>query len=158
MNSKLRAKLTEILRFSIVGGLAFVVDIGVYNILRFGPNELMSESPLKAKIISVAVATFVSWLGNRFWTFSTDRTQNHLREFITFGVINVIGLLIGVGTIAFSHYLLDFTSPIADNVSNIIGIGLGTIFRYFAYRYWVFTGGEKIPKGKSVPREKSFSS
>ncbi|MSW42688.1 MAG: GtrA family protein, partial [Actinobacteria bacterium] len=31
------------------------------------------------------------------------------------------------------------TSPLADNVSaNVIGLGLGTIFRFWSYRRWVF--------------------
>jgi putative flippase GtrA len=39
----------------------------------------------------------------------------------------------------FSHYILGFTSPLADNISaNVIGLGLGTIFRFWSYRRWVF--------------------
>ena len=38
-----------------------------------------------------------------------------------------------------THYVLGFTSTAADNVSaNIIGTGLGTIFRFWAYRRFIF--------------------
>jgi putative flippase GtrA len=40
---------------------------------------------------------------------------------------------------AISHYLLDFTSTLADNIAaNVIGLGLGTAFRFWSYRRWVF--------------------
>ena len=42
--------------------------------------------------------------------------------------------------LAFSHYGLDYTSTLADNVATIIGIGLGTLFRFWAYRRIVFSG------------------
>lgn len=56
-----------------------------------------------------------------------------------FVLVNVGGMLVAVLTLWFSHYVLRLTSPLADNISaNVIGVGLGTIFRYVAYRYWVF--------------------
>lgn len=39
----LRARGLEIARFLSVGGVAFVVDIGVFNLLRFGPGGLLEE-------------------------------------------------------------------------------------------------------------------
>ena len=50
-------------------------------------------------------------------------------------------MLIAVGCLWFSHYVLELTSPLADNIAaNVVGVGLGTIFRYFCYKYLVFTG------------------
>jgi len=32
-----------------------------------------------------------------------------------------------------------FTSALADNISaNVVGLGLGTLFRFWSYRKWVF--------------------
>ena len=40
---------------------------------------------------------------------------------------------------AVSHYVLGLRSAVADNVSaNVVGVGLGTAFRFVAYRFWVF--------------------
>lgn len=130
----------ELLRFGSVGGVAFLVDVGLFNLLRFGPGELLLDKPLTAKVISVAIATLVSWLGNRYWTFAERRTENRLRELIGFAVVNVGGLLIALACLWFSHYILGYTSALADNISgNVIGLLLGMIFRYFAYRHLVFT-------------------
>lgn len=137
----MRDRLAELIRFGFVGGVAFVVDAGLFNLLRFGPGELLGHKPLTAKVVSVAVATVVAWLGNRYWTFAARRTSSRTREFIGFAVVNVIGMAIAVGCLAFSHYVLGLTSPLADNIAaNVVGLALGTLFRYLAYRFFVFTG------------------
>ncbi len=137
----MRERLAELVRFGFVGGLAFVVDAGLFNLLRFGPGEVLEHKPLTAKVVSVAVATVVAWLGNRYWTFAARRTNNRRREFVAYAVANVVGMAIAVGCLAFSHYVLDLTSPLADNIAaNVVGLALGTAFRYLAYRSFVFTG------------------
>jgi putative flippase GtrA len=50
----------------------------------------------------------------------------------------VLGVLIGVATLAFSHYTLDLRTPLADNISTVLGIALGTIVRYVGYKRYVF--------------------
>jgi putative flippase GtrA len=137
----MRSRLHELTRFGTVGALAYVVDVGSFNLLRFGPGELLGAKPLTAKVLSVAIATLVAWLGNRYWTFSERRTSTLGRELAGFAVVNIGGMAIGVGCLAFSHYVLGMTSALADNVSaNVVGLALGTAFRYLAYRTWVFTG------------------
>ena len=59
--------------------------------------------------------------------------------------LNAIGLGIALGVLAFTHYVLDLTSPLADNISaNIIGLGLGTAFRFWSYRRYVFVPGDPL--------------
>ena len=36
--------------------------------------------------------------------------------------------------------MLDLQSPLADNAANIVGIGLAALFRFWAYREFVFAG------------------
>lgn len=139
-NAALRARAYEIARFLSVGGVAFVVDLGLFNLLRFGPGHLLEAKPITAKIISLAAATLVSWIGNRHWTFSEHRTARRGRELVVFAAINVGCAVVPVGTLAFSHYVLGLTTPLADNVATVIGIAIGTVLRYVGYKRWVFTG------------------
>jgi putative flippase GtrA len=134
----------EMAKFGAVGALAYVVDVYVYNVLRVGVWPLheapLAHKPLVCKVISVAVATVVAWLGNRYWTFRHRRRATPRREFALFAVMNVGGLLIALSCLWISHYVLGFTSPLADNISaNLIGLALGTMFRFWAYRTLVFT-------------------
>ncbi len=137
----LTARIIELVRFGSVGAVAYVVDLGVFNLLCFGPGQVMGHKPLTAKVISVSLATLVAWVGNRYWTFQGRRTDTKTRELMGFAVVNIGGLLIGVGCLAFSHYVLDLRTPLADNISaNGVGLLLGTAFRYVAYRRFVFVG------------------
>lgn len=127
----------EVAKFGVVGGVAFVIDTGIYLWLL---NGGMAGHPTKAKIISAAVATVFSWLANRYWTFRHRRQANMLREVVLFAVMNGIGLGIAAACVYISHWVLGFESTMADFISgSVIGLILGTIFRFFAYRFWVFT-------------------
>jgi putative flippase GtrA len=141
-------RLAQLVRFGTVGAVAFIVDFGVFNLIRFGPGELLEAKPVTAKILSVTVATLVAWLGNRYWAFAQTRTESRTRELASFAAVNVGGMLIAVGCLAVSHYVLGLRSPLADNISaNGVGLVLGTAFRYAAYRWVVFTGD-----GAGAPR------
>jgi putative flippase GtrA len=134
----------ELARFGSVGAVAYVVDVGLFNLLRYGPGEVLGAKPLTAKVIAAAVATLVAWVGNRYWTFRHQKTSTPVRELIGFFVVNGLGMLAAVGCLAFSHYVLGLTSALADNVAgNIVGTGVGTIIRYVAYRNFVFTGHKR---------------
>lgn len=134
----------ELARFGTVGAVAFVVDTGLFNLLRFsavGTATGLSEKPLTVKVISVAVATLVAWLGNRSWTYRDrrDARRSRRRELFLFALVNIAGMLVAVGCLGFSHYVLGFTSALADNISaNGVGLVLGTALRWALYRSVVF--------------------
>jgi putative flippase GtrA len=127
-------------KFLTVGGIAYIVDVGIFNLLRFaGDVAPLASKPLTAKVISTVIATLVSYLGNKTWTYGHRQGRNWKHELLIFGAFNAVAMLLAVGCLWISHYVLGFTSPLADNISaNVIGIGLGTIFRFFTYRKWVF--------------------
>jgi putative flippase GtrA len=137
--------IAEIAKFGVVGIIAAVVDLG-------GAGYLHSEGvgPLSAKAISIAVATVVSYVGNRFWTFRHRVNQALLREWIVFVALNVVGLVIAEITIGFTYYALGQRSTLAYNLASVVGTGLGTVFRYWSYKKWVFlppeSNGEDLPE------------
>jgi putative flippase GtrA len=144
MHAALDVVYREMVKFGAVGAIAYVVDTYVYNVLRTGVWPLseapLAHKPLLSKVISVAVATVVAWLGNRYWTFRHRRRAAMRSEFILFVVMNVGGLVIALGCLWLSHYVFGLTSALADNISgNVVGIVLGTLFRFWAYRQFVFT-------------------
>jgi putative flippase GtrA len=134
----------EVAKFGAVGLVAFVIDIGLFNLLRFaGGDGPLYDKPLTAKVISVSVATTFAYFGNRYWTFRHRGRTSFGREYALFFLLNGVGMLISVGCLWFSHYALGLTSPLADNISaNVIGLGLGTLFRFWSYRRWVFPDDE----------------
>jgi putative flippase GtrA len=140
VSTQVRRLLHEAAKFGVVGLVALVVDVGLFNLLRFAGGEgPMYDKPLTAKVISVIVATTVAYIGNRFWTFRDRARTSYGREYLLFFVLNGVGLAISVGCLWLSHYVLGLTSALADNISaNVIGLALGTLFRFWSYRRWVF--------------------
>ncbi|MDO5720381.1 MAG: GtrA family protein [Actinomycetaceae bacterium] len=131
----------EGVRFLLVGGMNYVVDVGVFNLLR---ATLLAAQPVTAKVISAVVATLFSWVANRSWTFSTRARGRMLHEFAGFIAVNLLGLLPPVVCLWLSHYVLGFDSQLADNISaNIVGVALGTVVRYVGYTLYVFNGGSR---------------
>lgn len=138
----MRALIAQLARFGTVGLIGLVIDVGVFNLLRatlLSPEELHA-GPFVAKLISTVLAIAANWVGNRHWTFRGHGRSPLMREGIEFGAVSVGGMLIGLGCLWVSHYLLGFTSVLADNIAaNVVGLGLGTAFRFTLYRYWVFS-------------------
>jgi len=127
----------EMIKFGVVGLIALVIDIGLANLLW---HTVLSDKVTTAKIISGAVATLFSWVGNRQWTFRHRRSRPAHHEVVLFFGVNGIALGISALTLTISHYALGFTTIPADNIATIIGIGLGTLFRFWAYRKFLFPG------------------
>lgn len=137
----------EVAKFGTVGGIAFIIDSGIYVWLLSGP---MSDSAGKAKVVAGVVATIFSWIANRYWTFRDRRQANPVREAILFGIMNLIGIGIQVGCVLVAKYLLDVNSVTGLFIAgNVVGLVLGTIFRFFAYRFWVFSG-DAVAQKKSA--------
>jgi putative flippase GtrA len=137
---RLRELAHEVAKFGIVGGIGFVVDVGIFNLLRYaGQPGLLEHKPLTAKAISVSVATVVTYLGNRHWTWSDRQRSGARREVTLFFLFNGVGMAIALACLAFSYYALGLRSPLADNISaNVVGLVLGMIFRFWTYRTFVF--------------------
>jgi len=124
----------ELMKFGVVGGVAFIVDITLFNLLLHA-----TDKPLTSKFISTVVATTVAYAGNRTWTFRKRGRSGVRREYVLFFLLNAVGLMISLTVLAISHYLLDFTSQLSDNIAaNVVGLALGTAFRFWSYRRWVF--------------------
>lgn len=138
----MRSLVTQLSKFGVVGLVGLVIDVSVFNalILSVLSVENLHEGPLVAKIISTSLAIVANWLGNRYWTFG--KTNRHwLREGVEFGLVSIGGMLISLACLWVSHYALGFVSPLADNIAtNVVGLALGTAFRFTFYRLWVFRG------------------
>lgn len=130
----------ELMKFGVVGSVALVVDIGVFNLVLHA-----ADKPLTAKTVSTVLATTVAYAGNRTWTFRRRSKSTVRREYALFFALNAVGLLIALTCLWVSHYLLDFTSRLADNIAaNVIGLGLGTAFRFWSYRRYVWLHPDQV--------------
>jgi putative flippase GtrA len=131
----------ELVKFGIVGGLGTIIDLGGAAVL----HSVYHLGPLESKALSITAATIFTYLGSRFWTFRHRENQAVHREALLFVVLNVIGLILAELVIAFTTYGLGLKGPLAYNAASFIGTGLGTVFRWYAYRRWVFLAPAQQP-------------
>ena len=142
-----RALTVEVLTFLLVGGAGYVVDVLAFNVL-LGLGPFRHWDPTVARTAAVGVAMVVTYLGNRMLTWRDVAGGDRRREVALFVVFNVVGLGISVLCLWLSHDVLGLTSRLDDNVSaNVVGLALGTAFRFWSYRRFVFVG---VPNGRET--------
>lgn len=125
--------LRQFIQFGFIGAFATVLDIGLFNV--FAASGMES---LTAKSLAISIAILFSWLGNRYLTFREHR-GNPLQESVKFFIASILGAGIALLCLWVSHYVLGFTSLLADNISaNVIGTILGLLFRFVTYKFWVY--------------------
>ncbi|WP_087002109.1 GtrA family protein [Gulosibacter sp. 10] len=135
--------VAQLLKFGLVGGVSVFVDIGAYTLLRttvLSP-EVHPLGPMLAKVLATLVAILWSWIGNRFWTFRHARASGRhtTREGLEFLGVSLAGMVIGLVPLWITHYVLHWDSLLVENLANLVGIGLGSIFRFALYRWWVYS-------------------
>jgi putative flippase GtrA len=146
-------KYRELAKFLVVGGTAWIVDTALFTLLT---HTILTEKVLTCKVISMLVATVLSYILNREWSFDGRGGRQMPHEALLFFVFNGIGLAVNLAPLATSHYLLGIDGKIADWISaNIVGTLLGTMFRYWAYRRWVFPEELNQPTTTARPAEPS---
>ncbi len=144
----------ELGKFGVVGGIAFVIDLIIYNLL------LDPLGHLWAKVVSTVIAATLAFIGNRFWTWRGRSGKRMHREYLLYFVFNALGLGIALLCAWVSHDLLGalwpdiFQTRLADNVATqFVGTAVGTVFRFWAYRTLVFTGtiepAPDLPEGQA---------
>jgi putative flippase GtrA len=131
----------ELVKFGIVGGLGTIIDLAGAAVL----HSVYHVGPLESKALSITAATIFTYLGSRFWTFRHRENQPVHREALLFVALNVAGLVLAELVIAFTTYGLGLKGPLAYNAASFIGTGLGTVFRWYAYRKWVFLAPAQQP-------------
>jgi putative flippase GtrA len=136
---RLGGLLPEIGPFGVVGVICFGIDFAIFNALREPTGE-----PIVAKVVSTVVATTAAFVGNRFWTWRHRERSGLVREYPLYFAVNLVGLGIAVACLWTTHHWLGtywpvLTTTLADNLSaNVVGVGLASLFRFWAYRRYVF--------------------
>ncbi|TDC21500.1 GtrA family protein [Streptomyces sp. 8K308] len=125
----------EVVKFGTVGALGVVVNVVVFNLCTQGADL----APVRSGVLATTAAILTNYVGNRYWTYRDRDKSGRSREASLFLLFSGVGMVIENGVLALSHYGLGFTSSLADNLAkNVIGLGLGSLFRFWSYRTWVF--------------------
>src|SRR5579875_3820249 len=145
-----RILFKELTAFGVIGALAFVIDIGIFTWLAPG-------GALKAKAISTLVSTVFAYFGNRHLSFSHRARTGIGRETGFFFAINFVTLIVSELILALFVYPLHFPHGSRTVfVVNLVTIALGTVFRFWAYKRFVFLHPDRV-HSPDVDREEELA-
>ncbi|GAA0410571.1 hypothetical protein Acor_14290 [Acrocarpospora corrugata] len=134
MLSGLRLIAREVTKFGTIGAIGFVISVPGSNVLRYG----VGLGPLTSVVLATVVACVFTYYAHRHWTWRDRGNSGQMQEFALFAIFNGIGLLIQLLCVGFTEYTLKLSNPVALNSANLVGVAAGTLFRFWAYRKWVF--------------------
>jgi putative flippase GtrA len=131
---RLRSLAPEASAFALIGlanTLAYFVIV----------NLTVGIGAVKAQVIATLITTATSYLANRHWTYRSRPKSKKRREYSLFFAFNMAGLVIQSGAVAVGEYGFGLTlreNRLWFNFFTCIGVGLATLFRFWAYRTLVF--------------------
>ena len=134
----------ELIKFAIVGGTTFIIDSAIFYTLKL---TILEPKPVTAKIISGIVAVIASYILNREWSFRDRGGRERHHEALLFFAFSGVGVVLSMIPLWISSYVLQLRVPqvsltmenIADFISAyIIGNLMQMVFRFWAFRRWVF--------------------
>jgi putative flippase GtrA len=141
---RFRQLIHEGAKFGIVGFIGFVISDGGTNLLRSSAHM----GWLTANVIATLVAMVFTYVANRYWTFRHRERTTVGREGLLFFIFNGVGLAIQLACLGFTVHVLGQTGKVPANVALFVGIVLGTLFRFWSYRKWVWADKpEALPAG-----------
>ncbi|WFN94017.1 GtrA family protein [Gordonia sihwensis] len=147
---RLVLKHSELIKFAIVGGTTFVVDMAVYYALAL---SVLESKPTVAKVISGVVATILSYVLNREWAFKNRGGREKHHEALLFFAISGIAVLISAAPIWIANNVFNMRENLVGLelaifdflLAFVIGNLLQMVFRFWALRRFAFP--DEQPRG-----------
>jgi putative flippase GtrA len=143
----------ELSKFGAVGAVALVVNMGVFNAFLVA----MPGKQIFARVFATIVATCVNYVGNRYWTYKDRDKIDRRREMLFFFLVNGVGSVIEVMFVFISKYGLNQDGTLAVNIASyVFGLPVGTLFRLYCYRTFVFPEcAVEEPEASALPHPNS---
>ncbi|MBT2210580.1 GtrA family protein [Actinomadura sp. NEAU-AAG7] len=145
-----------LLKFGMTGGLCYAVTTAIYYALKF---TLLQSKPVTALLVATAAATALSYVLQRRWAFRVTNGRRRSSEILLFVLINAISMGINAIPLYAARYWFGLAEPhVSQRVQEfsdffsgmIIGTLLAMLFRWWAYRSFVFSSrnlaGEQVER------------
>ena len=80
----------QIMKFVVVGGLAFIIDYAILIICK----EIFALSVLLSAGIAFTISVIFNYIASIKWVFNVNKEKSAKRNFILFIIFSIIGLMI----------------------------------------------------------------
>jgi putative flippase GtrA len=132
----LRRLANEMAKFGVVGIVGVVIQMVALTALL----GVMPGATVRANIIATLIAIGANYIGYRYWVYRDADAKTRAHEITLFLIFSGIGLVIQNAVLYALTYGLDMHSKSVALLFTMVGIGVATGFRFWAYRTFVFTG------------------
>lgn len=115
--------IEQIIKFGIVGGLAFLIDYGIMVLCKeiFGFNVLLSAG------FGFTISVIFNYIASVKWVFNVNQNNSKSKQFITFIIFSIIGLIlteiimyIGTDIMNISYLLVKIVATLIVMIFNFI--------------------------------------
>jgi putative flippase GtrA len=123
------------LRFIVVGGIGLVTDLGVFTAI-----AMYVQSPLAVRLVSLAVATVVTWRLNRAFTFARSHRAQH-EEAVRYAIVTAVAQ--GTSYAIFAVLVLTMLGSLPQ-AALMCGAAVGAFVSYNGHRLFAFAPRKSI--------------
>jgi putative flippase GtrA len=139
-----RSLRAEFAVFGSVGAACLVGDIVFFNLFAFQ----VGMTPLVAKSVSMVITGAMAFFGHRHLTFRDRAGGGYRREVPLFVLVTLATVVLSLLPLYAARHLAGLDSVLWLNIANLVGIALGTVARYGAYRGLVWSRTESAPRSE----------
>jgi len=134
LTERLRRLAPEAIAFAVIGAANTALYLAItYVALPIGA--------VKATVLATVITTTLAYVANRYWTYRHHARSALRREYTLFFGFNLVGMVIQSGAVGVAKYGFGLTESQDELIIMTITLGaagLATIFRFWAYRTFVF--------------------
>ena len=134
LTERVRRLVPEAFAFAVIGA----VNTALYLAITW---VALPIGAVKATVIATVITTTLAYFANRYWTYRHHTKTALRREYTLFFGFNLVGMIIQSGSIAIGKYGFGLTEEhdeLAFLAVTALGVVIGTLFRFWAYRTFVF--------------------
>lgn len=144
MGARLRRLSGEAAKFSAVNVAATLVAVLLFNVLVHGIPMVFNPGPINtwpvtAWFLANCIGMVISFYGSRRFAFKHRRPSGPGGGALNYAVVNLASFTIPMACLWVTRNVMEMPSALVDNISaNVVGAVLGMLFRFWAFRRFVF--------------------
>lgn len=133
----MRKLLEQILKFGVVGFLAFLIDYGILMLL----SQVFGIDPVIAAAISFIISLVFNYLASMRYVFSHRDDMSSSHEFVLFLGLSVVGLAINEAIIWIGTTILG-TSGLMVTITKVVATAVVMVWNFVSRKRWLDGGSD----------------
>ncbi len=149
MNTRWGPLVGEFSRSATIGTIASIAAFILFNwLVHWSPgyDAPLHDHAITGFVIANTLSILLTYQLSRWWAFRHREPVGLAGGVLMFYAISVVSLVIPVICLWISRNVLGYETALADNISaNLVGLFLGFVARFFAFRTFVFQDRAEAP-------------